>query len=105
MKTPIIDIIILAAGLGTRMRSQLPKVLHRVCGRPMLTMLLEELDHAIDPKSGARFNIVIGYGREEVIETVKSLQKQGKLNTPVVFTVQDKQLGTGHAVKLALESP
>lgn len=104
-KAPIVDIIILAAGLGTRMKSDLPKVLHQACGRPMLSILMQELDAALDPKSGARFNIVVGHGREQVIETVKALQKAGVIKTPVVFTVQEKQLGTGHAVKLALESP
>src|SRR5436309_564083 len=98
----ITDVIVLAAGLGTRMKSDLPKVLHRVCGQPMLALLLQELDHAIDPKSGARFNIVVGHGRELVIELVQQLQKSGKVKAPVVFTVQEKQLGTGHAVKLAL---
>lgn len=105
MKTPLIDIVVLAAGLGTRMKSDLPKVLHRVCGQAMLALLLEELDRTVDPRSGARFNIVIGHGRDEVRELVLALQKSGKLKAPVVFTIQEQQLGTGHAVKLALEQP
>lgn len=105
MKTPITDIIILAAGLGTRMKSDLPKVLHKVAGEPMLGLLMSELDRAIDPKSGARFNIVVGHGREQVIEMVKAMQVAGRVKAPVIFTVQEQQLGTGHAVKLALEQP
>ena len=105
MKTPITDVVILAAGLGTRMKSDIPKVLHRVCGAPMLGILMEELDHAIDPRSGAHFNIVIGHGRDEVSEFVRGLQKSGRVKAPVVFTVQAEQLGTGHAMKLALEQP
>lgn len=105
MKTPITDIIILAAGLGTRMKSDLPKVLHKVAGQPMLALLMEELDRAIDPKLGGRFNIVVGHGRELVMDMVKGLQSSGRIKAPVIFTVQEQQLGTGHAVKLALEQP
>ncbi|MBI3556930.1 MAG: bifunctional UDP-N-acetylglucosamine diphosphorylase/glucosamine-1-phosphate N-acetyltransferase GlmU [Deltaproteobacteria bacterium] len=105
MKNPITDVVILAAGLGTRMKSDTPKVLHRVCGQPMLAILMEELDRAIDPRSGAHFNVVIGHGRDEVSEMVRGLQKSGRIKAPVVFTVQAEQLGTGHAVKLALEHP
>jgi bifunctional UDP-N-acetylglucosamine pyrophosphorylase/glucosamine-1-phosphate N-acetyltransferase len=98
-----IEVVILAAGLGTRMKSETPKVLHKVAGQPMLSLLMQQLDQALDPKSGSRFNIVVGHGREQVIETVKQLSQSGKIKCPVVFTVQDKQLGTGHAMKLALE--
>jgi bifunctional UDP-N-acetylglucosamine pyrophosphorylase/glucosamine-1-phosphate N-acetyltransferase len=96
------EIVVLAAGLGTRMKSQLPKVLHRVCGQPMLALLLEQLDEVLDPNS-SRFNVVVGHGRENVTEVVRGLQESGRITAPVVFTVQEQQLGTGHAVKLALE--
>lgn len=101
---PSIDIIILAAGLGTRMKSNLPKVLHKACGQPMISLLMQELDRAVDPKSGTRFNVVVGHGRELVTDTVKKLQESRAIKAPVVFAVQDKQLGTGHAVKVALQN-
>lgn len=104
-KLNVVDIVVLAAGLGTRMKSDVPKVLHRVCGESMLAILLRELDQVVDPKSGGRFNIVVGHGRDLVIEMVKGLVHTGAIRSPVVFTIQDKQLGTGHAVKLALNNP
>ena len=79
--------IILAAGKGTRMKSNLPKVLHKVCGRPML-------EHVIDAARGAgseREIVVIGSGADEVERAI----------TDVEFALQAEQLGTGHAVKMA----
>ena len=79
--------IILAAGKGTRMKSNLPKVLHKVCGRPML-------EHVIDAARGAgseREIVVIGSGADEVEKAI----------TDVEFALQAEQLGTGHAVKMA----
>jgi bifunctional UDP-N-acetylglucosamine pyrophosphorylase/glucosamine-1-phosphate N-acetyltransferase len=97
-----IEIIVLAAGLGTRMKSDLPKVLQPVCGRPMLSILLHELDRVLGDAKGSRFNIVVGHGRERVIELVKGLQGAGRVRAPVSFAVQEEQLGTGHAVRIAL---
>ena len=79
--------IILAAGKGTRMKSNLPKVLHKVCGRPML-------EHVIEAARGAgseREIVVIGSGADEVEKAI----------TGVEFALQAEQLGTGHAVKMA----
>lgn len=82
--------VILAAGKGTRMKSSLPKVLHKVCGKPMVGHVLEAAREA-----GVDRNIlVIGYGAEEVEET---LGKQAE------YTYQHEQLGTGHAVLQAKE--
>ncbi|MEW6057681.1 MAG: bifunctional UDP-N-acetylglucosamine diphosphorylase/glucosamine-1-phosphate N-acetyltransferase GlmU [Bdellovibrionota bacterium] len=99
-----LGVIILAAGLGTRMRSQTPKVLHKVCREPMLALLLDALDQALRPYQGSRFNIVIGHGRDQVKQMVEGLRGSSKVQTPVIYTTQEQQLGTGHAVKLALES-
>lgn len=103
---PTLEIIVLAAGLGTRMKSRTPKVLHRICGVPMISLLLEELDRALAspvvPMRATVFNLVVGHGREEVMKEVEALRAAGRIRTPVVFTVQAEQLGTGHAVKLAL---
>ncbi len=86
----MLDIVILAAGQGSRMKSSLPKVLHTVGGKPML-------QHVIDNAStlsNARLHIVIGHGAEKV-ETMLSDQA-------VEFALQTEQLGTGHAVAQAM---
>ena len=83
--------IILAAGKGTRMRSTLPKVLHKVCGAPLIhyaVQAVEELD--VDKPV-----VVIGHGAEQV---------EAFLKDRVVFAVQQEQLGTGHAVQSARQS-
>jgi bifunctional UDP-N-acetylglucosamine pyrophosphorylase / glucosamine-1-phosphate N-acetyltransferase len=81
--------IVLAAGKGTRMKSRIPKVLHEVCGRPMLWYTLRELRAAgID---------------DIVVVTNDELQARiGGFGVPGV--VQSEQLGTGHAVKIALDA-
>jgi len=77
--------VVLAAGKGTRMKSALPKVLHRVGGKSMLQHVLDAAKNA-----GAQRNIVvIGFGGEQVKEAIG---KQAE------FVVQTEQLGTGHAV-------
>ncbi len=81
--------VILAAGRGTRMKSDLPKVLHPLCGRPMLEYVIETLRQA-----GVRRIIVVA-GRD-----VKALRTQ---HTPhVEYVIQSKPLGTGHALAQAL---
>ncbi|OGP15720.1 MAG: UDP-N-acetylglucosamine diphosphorylase/glucosamine-1-phosphate N-acetyltransferase [Deltaproteobacteria bacterium GWA2_55_10] len=83
--------IILAAGKGTRMKSNIPKVLHRVAGSPMLFFPINVLKTL---KAG-RVVVVIGHGAEEVREAFKGGE--------VSFCVQVEQLGTGHAVMVALK--
>lgn len=80
--------IIMAAGKGTRMYSDLPKVLHKVCQKPMVECLLDSL-----VKTGAE-NVVtiVGYGKEQVQDEMKNKTK---------FAIQDPQLGTAHAVMQA----
>ena len=85
-----LDIVILAAGQGTRMRSALPKVLHPVAGRSMLGHVIDTA-RALAPKA---IHVVIGHGAEQVREQLAA----GDLN----FVVQAEQLGTGHAVAQAL---
>jgi bifunctional UDP-N-acetylglucosamine pyrophosphorylase/glucosamine-1-phosphate N-acetyltransferase len=84
--------IILAAGKGTRMKSDLHKVLHPVAGRPMLAHLLATVD-ALSPE---RVVVVVGSGREQVAPLVEA--HGGKV------VVQDPQLGTADAVGKAEES-
>lgn len=81
--------IILAAGKGTRMKSDRHKVLHPIAGRAMLDHLLESVD-ALGP---ARKIVVVGSGREQVEPVVAA--RGGEV------VVQDPQLGTGHAVQQA----
>jgi len=83
--------IILAAGLGKRMKSDLPKVLHRVLGRPMIDYVL---DCAVS--SGIERHIVVVGHKAEMVR--RHLRGYG-----VEFVLQAEQLGTGHAVKRAVE--
>ncbi len=81
-------VIVLAAGKGTRMKSDLHKVLHPIAGRPMLEHLLASMA-ALAP---ARQVVVVGSGRDQ-LETA--------LNGRASLAVQDPQLGTAHAVQQA----
>lgn len=83
--------IILAAGKGTRMGGDLPKVLHAVNGRPMIHLVIEAAKNAV----GDEIVVVVGYQSEKVKNAVAS-------KYDVVFADQIEQLGTGHAVKCAL---
>ncbi len=85
-----LEIIVLAAGQGTRMRSDLPKVLHPVGGRPLLGHVLE-VARGLSPKS---IHVVYGHGGEDLIARFES----PGLN----WCHQSPQLGTGHAVQQAL---
>lgn len=85
-----LDIVILAAGKGTRMRSDLPKVLHPIGGRPLL-------QHVIDTarQLGAeRLLTIVGHGAE--------LVEQRLAADDIQFVMQTEQLGTGHAVQQTL---
>ncbi|MEK7182924.1 MAG: sugar phosphate nucleotidyltransferase [Patescibacteria group bacterium] len=84
--------IILAGGQGKRMHSRLPKVLHKVAGRPLIEYpirLLRALE--LEP-----IVVAVGYKAELVKKTVE------KLNKAILFAYQPKPLGTGNAVRLAL---
>jgi bifunctional UDP-N-acetylglucosamine pyrophosphorylase / glucosamine-1-phosphate N-acetyltransferase len=98
-----VTLLILAAGLGKRMKSPLPKVLHEVCGEPMLVALLRSVAEAIPE---ANVGIIVGHGREEVERVVRealtSVSLLSKLQ--VEFLLQAKQLGTGHAVREAMDT-
>lgn len=93
-------ILILAAGQGKRMRSSLPKVLHPVCGQPILFHILRRVKEAA-PK--ASIAIVVGHGREKVEEAVRAEAEFSDLSIEFVF--QPEQLGTGHAARCAMEHP
>jgi len=85
-----INAVILAAGQGKRMYSRLPKVLHLLAGRPLLSHVI-----ATARALGAgRICVVYGHGGEQVPQTVKA--------PDIVFAKQEPQLGTGHALRQAL---
>ena len=86
-----IDVVILAAGKGTRMKSTKPKVMHRLAGKPLL-------DHVIEAaKSINPTEIIIVVGHEEA-----AIREHHALS-PVTFVSQKEQLGTGHAVAQAVD--
>ena len=79
--------IVLAAGKSTRMKSELPKVLHEICGRPMLSFVLNACRLAgVD-----RLFVVIGHGRDEVVRRFEG-------ERDITWVEQSEQKGTGHAV-------
>jgi len=86
----MLNIVILAAGMGKRMQSDLPKVLHTLAGRPMLSHVLDSA-RQLDP---TRIIVVVGHGAERV---QAACQSQPDLH----FVVQRPQQGTGHAVQQA----
>jgi len=88
--TMTIDAVILAAGKGTRMKSDLPKVLHELAGRTLL-------DHVMDTSAAAgidRMVVVVGHMAALVEETCA--------RPGIQFVLQEPQLGTGHAVQVAV---
>ena len=85
-----VNFVILAAGKGTRMRSALPKVLHKLSGRSMLGHVVA----AVESLGKAKKIIVTGHGAEQVEQQFKS--------PTTIFTQQKEQLGTGHAVHMAV---
>jgi len=84
-------VVVLAAGAGTRMRSDTPKVLHPIGGRSLLAHVLD----AVAPLEPAETAVVVGHGRDAVIATLPDSAR------PVV---QQERRGTGHAARLAVEA-
>jgi len=85
-----LEVVILAAGQGTRMKSRLPKVLHSVAGKPLLEHVVQTAQ-ALAPSA---IHVVIGHGSEQVEAALSGY----KLN----WVLQEQRLGTGHAVLQAL---
>ena len=86
-----VAVIILAAGLGTRMKSDKAKVLHEIQGRPMVLYVVEAARRVV----GDNVVVVVGHQAEEVRRIVTK-------TAPLMFAYQEKQIGTGHAVQCAL---
>ena len=87
--------IILAAGKATRMKSDRVKVLHEICGRPMLSYVLDACREVgvgkLKGSGGGRLYVVIGHDRQRVMDTYKN-------DPDITWVVQSEQKGTGHAV-------
>jgi len=94
MATPI-DVVIMAAGKGTRMKSALPKVLHRLGGRSLLRHVIE----CATQLSARQAVVITGHGAAEV---ESALSADAPVSLGLQFVRQEPQLGTGHAVQQAL---
>ena len=84
--------VVMAAGKGTRMKSELPKVLVPVCGRPMIDYVIDALEAA----GVEQIVVVVGYRADDVRAALAARRN-------VVFALQAEQRGTGHAVMCARE--
>jgi bifunctional UDP-N-acetylglucosamine pyrophosphorylase/glucosamine-1-phosphate N-acetyltransferase len=89
-------VLVLAAGAGTRMRSDIPKMLHPLAGRSMLAHVI----HAVAEVGPHHLVAVLGTQRDQVASAVTELAQQ--LGRTIDIAIQDEQLGTGHAVLCGL---
>ena len=94
MSNKPLHVVILAAGKGSRMRSELPKVLHQVAGKSLLGHVI---DSALELKP-VQVHVVVGHGKDLVIDSFAEHASNQRLN----WVEQTEQLGTGHAVSQAL---
>jgi len=88
-----IQTIILAAGKGSRMKSDLPKVLHQLAGKPLVQHVID----SCQSMGATQCHLVVGHGSELVKNTLIDNQ------IALTYSEQTEQLGTGHAVKMALD--
>ena len=98
MTTTDSAVLVLAAGAGTRMRSDIPKVLHALGGRSMLSHALHALTE-VDPQ---HLVVVLGKDRDRIAPVVGELA--AGLRRPIDVAVQEQQLGTGHATLCGLSA-
>ena len=96
MTTSESAVLVLAAGAGTRMRSDTPKVLHTLGGRSMLSHAL----HAVAKVSPQHLVVLLGKDRERIAPVVAELA--AALGRAIEVAVQEQQLGTGHAALCGL---
>jgi bifunctional UDP-N-acetylglucosamine pyrophosphorylase/glucosamine-1-phosphate N-acetyltransferase len=87
-------VVVLAAGEGKRMKSELAKVLHAICGRSLLGHVLV----AAEPLAAVNTVVVVGHRRAQLVEHLAEIE------ATATTVVQEEQNGTGHAVRIALES-
>ncbi|BAX94118.1 bifunctional UDP-N-acetylglucosamine diphosphorylase/glucosamine-1-phosphate N-acetyltransferase GlmU [Mycobacterium shigaense] len=89
-------VLVLAAGPGTRMRSDTPKVLHTIAGRSMLAHSL----HAVNKVAPQQLIVVLGHAHEQITPVIGQLVDD--LGRPIVVALQDRPRGTGHATLCGL---
>ena len=90
-----VDVVVMAAGKGTRMKSALPKVLHRLAGRPLIQHVMD----AATAVQARRVIVITGHGAEAVEAFVRGCAGGA---AELAFVRQEPQLGTGHAVQQAV---
>ena len=101
-----LDVVIMAAGKGTRMKSSLPKVVHRLGGRALLQHVLDTASQ-LDARSAV---VITGHGAQVVEDKMRAIYSiaNKEINTPAIdnfilkFVRQEPQLGTGHAIQQAV---
>jgi bifunctional UDP-N-acetylglucosamine pyrophosphorylase/glucosamine-1-phosphate N-acetyltransferase len=87
-------VVVLAAGEGKRMKSELAKVLHAICGRSLLGHVLA----ATEPLGASHTVVVVGHRRQQITGHLEEIESDA------IPVVQEEQLGTGHAVRMALKA-
>jgi UDP-N-acetylglucosamine diphosphorylase/glucosamine-1-phosphate N-acetyltransferase len=92
-----LNVIIMAGGLGKRMESNLPKVLHISLGKPMIIRVIEQASK-LSPK---KIIIVVGKYKDIIQKTIESYLDMNLFN--IVYVFQEEALGTGHAVQCCME--
>ena len=97
LKQQAIDVVIMAAGKGTRMKSRLPKVLHPLAGRSLLRHVLDTAQ-ALHARQAV---VITGHGAMEV-EAACAMDTRATAPFAISFVRQEPQLGTGHAVQQAV---
>ena len=93
MTNKALSVVILAAGKGTRMYSDLPKVLHKVAGKPMVKHVIDTANQL----GAENVHLIYGHGGE--------LMRERLANESVNWVFQVEQLGTGHAMQQAMPLP
>ncbi|MEP6791665.1 MAG: bifunctional UDP-N-acetylglucosamine diphosphorylase/glucosamine-1-phosphate N-acetyltransferase GlmU [Ramlibacter sp.] len=92
-----VDVVVMAAGKGTRMKSRLPKVLHRLAGRALVQHVID----TVAELQARRVIVITGHGAEDVEIALTASAHDAHLPPPT-FVRQEPQLGTGHAVQQAV---
>ena len=94
--------VVLAAGLGTRMRSRTPKILHPLCGRPMLAYVLDAWDEAVAEHASTSVADPANAPRPVVVYSPPTAAVSEAFDGRAAFALQDEPRGTGDAVRAAL---
>ena len=91
--------VILAAGMGTRMKSRIPKVLHPILGDPSLLWVLRSLPEGVD-----KALVVVHHGKSEVASAMFGWHEDGLIRVQPQPVDQGQPLGTGHALQVCAEA-